>query len=139
MTTLNLPTTQALFDHVAKHLLTQGQRSIAGKQCRYRAYTTAGTLADTLSCAVGCLITDQNYTPELEDKGPGNPKVRVAVEASIGRIPDAREVDMLHSLQACHDQHGPDGWPSKLADIARSHHLSLQVIEEHQNAQPTTD
>ena len=49
---------QQVFNTVAKHLLTQKKKSIKDGTCRYRYRN--------LSCAVGCLIPKEEYSPKLE-------------------------------------------------------------------------
>ena len=50
---------QAVFDKVVKHLLTQKRRSESKRGCAYRG-------EDGAMCAVGCLISDKAYDPEIE-------------------------------------------------------------------------
>ncbi len=50
---------QAVFDKVVKHLLTQKRRSEGKQGCAYRG-------KDGDMCAVGCLISDKAYDPEIE-------------------------------------------------------------------------
>lgn len=54
-------TRQEIFNTVADHLLAQGRPAmrIGTKMCAYRS-------ADGATCAVGCLIPDTHYTPEME-------------------------------------------------------------------------
>ena len=59
MNALNL-SKQEIFDRVAIHLMTQGHPAVnEDGDCRYRG--ERGT-----SCAVGCLIPDELYDPEIE-------------------------------------------------------------------------
>jgi hypothetical protein len=102
-------TPQEIFDTVARHLFTQGERAgivmdddpdniVAGFSCRYRAPGGA-------TCAVGKLIPDDAYDPRMEGcsaKGLFDPDIS-------GR-PDFRlpkwmgdEVVLLQSLQLVHD------------------------------------
>ena len=59
---------QSIFDHVINHLLKQGKRSITlfpishpHTLCRYR--NGSGDM-----CAIGCLLSDKEYTPSMEGK-----------------------------------------------------------------------
>lgn len=52
-------TPQEVFDYVAKHLIKQGKQAVAGSNCAYRS-------PEGLSCAVGCLITDEEYNVNME-------------------------------------------------------------------------
>lgn len=60
-------TLQEVFDKVARHLLTQGQRSILREtgRCAYRG-------DEGCMCAVGVLIADEHYHPKLEDNSVGS-------------------------------------------------------------------
>ena len=66
LSNINNHTLQEIFDQVVDHLLTQGKRSIdknigSGNGCAYR--TSSG-----LSCAVGCLISDEEYRKSFEKR-----------------------------------------------------------------------
>jgi len=56
---------QKIFDTVAAHLLKQNKKSVGadnlGHVCQYRS-------SDGLKWAIGCLITDEAYYPNLENK-----------------------------------------------------------------------
>jgi hypothetical protein len=53
---------QEIFDYVVSHLRAQGARSLNDEnECTYRS-------VDGYSCAVGCLIPDDLYTPSLEGR-----------------------------------------------------------------------
>ena len=69
---------QLLFRDVALHLIRQGERSSdAEDSCKYRH--------GNLKCAVGCLIKDEHYSPDLEELTINSKNVMEAVEKSIGR------------------------------------------------------
>ena len=51
-------TNQEIFDKIHQHLLTQRTAAIKNGSCAYRAGPKA--------CAVGALIPDSLYTPEIE-------------------------------------------------------------------------
>ena len=57
---------QEIFNRVVIHLRKQGRKSHSSNrlrrdECKYRA-------PDGLCCAVGCLIDDEHYRPEMEAK-----------------------------------------------------------------------
>lgn len=55
-------TEQKIFDTVCQHLAKQGKPAMAASgECVYRG-------ADGMSCAVGCLFQDDEYSPEMERK-----------------------------------------------------------------------
>jgi hypothetical protein len=86
--------------------------------CRYRA-------PDGTRCAVGCLITDEAYTPALEGHPVGLDIVRQALEASgVGLGPLA----LLAHLQDLHDSTPPVDWVEELKLLAKRHGLSPAAI-----------
>lgn len=108
-------TDQEIFDKVCKHLLTQGEQSLTvGGNCAYRS---AG---GTHSCAVGCLITDANYSPGFEGSSVQATYVLEAVVASVGREPSQR---LLEDLQAVHDGGAVHNWAVQLRQVAAEHGL----------------
>lgn len=97
-------TPQEIFDTVARHLFTQGKRAGYERNkedygdesfaCRYRG--PGGT-----ACAVGALIPDVAYHPEMEGAG-----VLRLIESFCGSLPlwMRDNVDLLDRLQMVHDQ-----------------------------------
>lgn len=87
---------QEIFNKVATHLFTQGEQARNDTACLYRA-------KDNKKCAVGCLIPDEMYIPEMEC-GP----VIILISTSKGcdfLIPDYFEKNrkLLSDLQLAHD------------------------------------
>jgi len=77
-------------------VIEQGKRSVnEDGACRYRS--------GDLKCAVGHLIKDEHYNPNLEGCGVFGLSVRHAVEQSIDRHLSDKEVNQLSRLQTCHD------------------------------------
>jgi len=127
-TDYRLPDTlQGIYDAVARHLLAQGAVSVAtlphgGIGCAYRG-------DNGLKCAIGALIPDELYYPEMEGMGG------LAVLSSI-RLLDfnkhdrewvAARADLLIALQRAHDDaHGVlprrvlPFWEQRLASIAET-------------------
>ena len=91
---------QQAFDTVARHLLTQGCKSIGPHGCAYRG-------EGGKKCAIGALIPDDLYNRSFE----GNrifPLVREHVE--IGVLLEDVSLTMLDELQIVHDHtKQPDG------------------------------
>lgn len=82
---------QEIFDFVANHLFTQGKPAVTvhTNTCSYRT-------ADGLSCAAGCLLTDDQYSPAFEGRSWDSlvecnsmPKIHVNLIAGLQRIHDA--------------------------------------------------
>lgn len=79
---------QEIFDTVAKHLATQGCQSLSATgDCSYRGERG-------LKCAVGILISDEEYTPFMEGNGPGHE----ALPNWFGQFES-----LLRDLQSVHD------------------------------------
>lgn len=88
---------QEIFETVSRHLFKQGKRSVSGSGscCLYRGPN--GT-----SCAVGCLIPDDQYNPGME---------YISVDRLIENFVDTtpvlkslkRNVGLLAELQSAHD------------------------------------
>jgi hypothetical protein len=88
-------TLQEMFDRAVLGVVTQGKPSVTAVACMYRG--EAGT-----KCAVGHLINDAVYTPELETNGCRSKIVQAALEQSIGELP-ASSLGLLVLLQRAHD------------------------------------
>lgn len=126
------PTMQQVFDHVARHLLTQKQRAFdpnirtntlgATGMCAYRA-------PDGCKCAAGCLIPDDLYSPAMERMNFSS--VYTQFPALADRLClTARTVDMVHELQRVHDMGTVENWPTLLYHSAKLFGLSTDVLNE---------
>lgn len=107
---------QAVLDKVAKHLLTQNQKSQdygwdQTPMCVYR--NNAG-----LKCAIGGLILDEHYHASLEGHGCTHEDVQRAVELSIGCKLHGKDTDFLIALQQVHDWYLPEKWYTALVRLA---------------------
>ncbi len=114
-----MSTKQFLFDKVASHLLKQMERSASadGTICVYRS-------SNGLSCAVGCLISDEHYCSEtLEGRDAQSPWVYGAVEDSLGIKLTTEEQEFLAELQKIHDNEIPFYWKKELESLALQHCL----------------
>lgn len=116
-------TPQEIFTKVATHLLTQNKKSTYdvsfSTNCAYRG--AGGT-----SCAVGCLIKDEHYDPEIEGEAATSSLVRLALSASgIPITPEA--LSLLSELQNLHDFTHPEIWPTALAELAQE--LGLEYTQ----------
>lgn len=123
-------TRQDLFDHVALHMLTQGERSRRGltRDCYYR--DDAGR-----ACAVGACIPADVYTEAFEHKGV----TALLLLLTLPQFNTARHQmfacflrehgTMLMYLLRVHDEVHPLGWPRSLHDLARTFGLDGSVVE----------
>ena len=101
--TLSQATEQEVFDQVAKHLLTQGERSEGKDRCLYRG-------ENGLKCAAGSLIGDDEYDPSMEN-GWWNLLV------IAGQAPDTHQT-LISQLQTIHDTFPPYDWKECLLNLA---------------------
>lgn len=115
---------QQVYNKIATHLVTQGVQANAGgaigDSCLYRS--PAG-----LKCAIGCLISDENYHPNMENRD---------VEAIAAWYPDAIpdvDIDFLNEMQSVHDSNC--NWYYKgqmklsLANVAGMYGLDASILE----------
>jgi len=115
-------TRQETFNRVAKHLLTQGKRSLAvypgsedygQKDCAYRG-------EGGLSCAVGCLIPDERYRRSWEGQGVENEDIKGLLCGELGH-----DLRLLQDLQGVHDETNPLEWPEHLEIVAEDNDLEF--------------
>lgn len=126
---------QEIFDHVVHHLFKQGGPAI-GVEGSYPGCAYRG--ANGTSCAVGCLIKDEFYHPSFEGAGADDITVVQAVQKSLGRILDYKDVNLLCDLQSAHD--GQSSWVGEkfhvetlvtwLRGVAVVHNLDDSVLDE---------
>lgn len=129
-------TKQEIFDRVATHLLTQGEPAVENNECRYSYYG--------LKCAVGCLITEEAYTPNIEGKGvrfigvvnaliksgvlPEDDADRSAPMEYLLTQSEDDCISLLTHLQNVHDYSNPCIWRDKLMSIAHDFDLNNDVL-----------
>ena len=112
---LSLDTSRKVFNYVVNHMKNQGCRSTKKyepDECAYRGEN--GT-----SCAVGCLILDEEYEPDMEYRPLRD------VIFSIPRLHQFEE--LLYSLQQFHDY--PGNWSQSNIHGTFSEH-GLLVLKE---------
>ncbi len=80
-----------------KGLLIQNRYAVDAGNCVYKSEDGC------LKCVVGQLITDENYTKELENSTIQEDIVKKAVENSIGYGLTPNETSVLHLFQTVHD------------------------------------
>lgn len=109
-------TAREIFDHVKQHLLTQNVRSTLGNGlCAYRG-------ENGCKCAIGCLIPDEVYKPEIEGSS-----IRVLLDYKL--LPEElhRELvpheSLLDRLQTVHDRREPSEWERSLYRIEMEENL----------------
>lgn len=104
---------QATFDRVASHLLTQNEKSIGGGTCLYRG-------PEGRMCAVGCLIEDKHYSAQLEQQYASD---SIVITALVRSGVDYDEVEDLAHLQYIHDEVPVENWKIQLKQFALQSNL----------------
>jgi hypothetical protein len=120
---------QLIFNRVRDHLLAQNKKAEERSElnepgdnrmvCRYRVETQTGTLA----CAVGCLITDEVYEPDIEGGVIHYKWVKSAVQLSLGVQLTTKDIEFLADLQRIHDRYPVWEWPDQLRYTATTWEL----------------
>lgn len=124
-------TNQEIFDTVYRHLLKQGRRSTrqrpgnpAGQDplCVYRA-------PNGDRCAVGCLIPDDLYSPDMEGLGVLILAAKVPKFLAMFTGKPDTALRLLGRLQVVHDAGQPEVWAANMAMIAKSFGLTIPAME----------
>ncbi len=90
---------QEIFEKVVNHLLNQKVRSVSrfngtsGGSCAYRGQNNT-------SCAIGCLLTDEEYDPKMEFRTVQQLKEYSLLPTRYHDLP----IGFLQSLQSLHDR-----------------------------------
>jgi hypothetical protein len=98
---MNKQVNRLVFDTVKTHLMAQKRRAMStrGDLCAYRA-------PNGDRCAVGCLISDNNYDPAIEGASAGDEMVMRCLD---DEYKDADQM-LLVRLQDVHDNVEPFEW-----------------------------
>lgn len=116
---------QEVFNRVAAHLLAQGEQSVSEDgSCMYRA-------PNGRACAIGCLITDDAYTSNLESNGAKSVAILSALARS-GVLENTYNVayedaELLAKLQHLHDGRDPETWLYELQLLADNNGLEFNA------------
>jgi uncharacterized short protein YbdD (DUF466 family) len=103
-------TFQDVFNNVVNHLIVQNKKSWQDdtSSCRYRAYNEG---EEYRKCAIGCLISDNNYHEYIEDSLANSPDVIEAIKKSNSElIVDDQMKELFLLLQYVHDSIEPENW-----------------------------
>lgn len=117
--TLPLATAQEVFDQVAQHLLTQNRKSLkqdnatVTAKCSYRG-------DGGLKCAAGCLIADDEYKEEMDERGG----MTWGVMCEVNIAPSDHK-SLIGDLQTAHDSFPVAEWPGRLKQIAHQRGLAF--------------
>lgn len=130
---------QEIFDTVAKHLIAQGRPASVGDICYYR-------MPDGAKCALGVLIPNECYTPEMEhndvhwliEGGRLLSGERFEGYACLAHLKPhlnlVADLQRAHDSWACYayyDELDPDiaDLEARLRDVAAKHGLNVSVLE----------
>ena len=106
-------TNQEVFTKVKNHLLSQMKHSKNGESCLYRG-------PDGLKCAIGALIPDDLYTPDLESNDIDH---LLEICPEIASLFHGVDGELLAGLQILHDHQPPSQWSAELRAIAATYNL----------------
>jgi hypothetical protein len=117
-------TNKEIFNKVRKHLLTQRAQSFLedNQTCAYRS-------PKGLKCAVGCLISDEDYSTDMEvtivpycyKEYVGDAKGTILLKKVLSKYIPEKSLPFLEELQSIHDQYSPEEWPSALIKLKRKY------------------
>jgi hypothetical protein len=110
-----------IYERVSQHLL--AQRAVSeddNGSCRLRS-------AEGRKCAIGSLVRDDVYEPDLEGVGISyyrhahDGKLLRALYASHVNAYDPNVIDLLIELEEVHDDADVEAWPHLLAALGKRH------------------
>jgi len=89
-------TTEEVFEYIKHHLLTQMKRCVDDKgDCLYRN-------KQGLKCAAGCLIADDEYIPEIENKS--------WYSLVVEKFAPEDHMELIQEMQRIHDDTPVSDW-----------------------------
>ena len=117
---------QQIFDKVSNHLLTQNRKSLgtsSGSSCAYRGVMGA-------TCAVGCLIPDNEYLSSMEGQSIDADEVWAILFPIVkaGKHVRGIKFDLLEDLQHLHDFNSVPEWPDRLQECANNFNLTFTPL-----------
>jgi len=118
LATLEQATEQEVFDHIAKHLLTQRKQATSKRGCSYRT-------PEGLTCAAGCLISEKEYHQLASKDSP-----MFEGEDWHGVVESNEEVTNAHEklikrFQLIHDSHDVGFWEKSIKTLAEEYNLTF--------------
>jgi hypothetical protein len=111
---------QEAFDKVAEHLLLQGKRSENPNICLYRG-------PDGTKCAIGCLISDEDYTPNMEPKSVEELINSGMLSSELSSFM-GENINFFRELQRIHDGIIVYDWKDALKQLAIAYGLEFKGI-----------
>lgn len=129
---------QEIFDTVVTNLLKQGKRSFGPYKPNAYRYAECNLISvclyrspDGSKCAVGWLIPDELYVPQLENmmvptNGEENDVSHVLTKAGISKD----DFYFLYRLQRVHDSCDVENWDVGFSKIAQEYGLAMPSSNE---------
>jgi len=119
---------ESVFNFVKQHLINQGKKSMVyyvggfddDVKCLYRG-------RDNLKCAIGCLIGDEFYTEDVEEKGIIDLFVQKIVSLSLPNWKPNWE--LLSALQEIHDRFEIESWEKQLEIVYQEYIVEKQTVK----------
>ena len=105
LATLYQATAQEVFDQISRHLLGQMDQCANGLLNRCFYHDNTG-----LKCAAGCLISDDEYSHEMEDLS----WIKLCKKYKVTQ----KHAKIIKMLQHVHDWQQPEYWAESLERIA---------------------
>lgn len=116
LATLNDFSFQEIFDVVSLHLLIQHEKSLdSNDDCAYRG-------RNNTKCAIGCLISDEEYNTSMEGR----------LVSALKDI-NERQDTFLQFLQNIHDHKPVKLWYEELTDFAKINNLEMKISKNKAN------
>lgn len=112
-----------IYTRVRQHLLSQMKQSTftGSGACAYRGH-------DGCKCAIGILISDENYNHVLENVSSNGLSVKNAIKNS-GYDLTGVHYAFLSELQQIHDLNEPESWKVRLDEFAKTWELKVEITD----------
>lgn len=114
-------TRQEMFDAAYIGLASQGFiRSMSNQGCAYRG-------DEGRRCAIGWIMPDEAYSPDLEGLSPMNCEIEKALDLASGDICFADELQEAHDGDA-HEGDTPEAMKERLESFAIKYNLTVPQV-----------
>lgn len=125
LSNLHEATIQEVFDQISIHLLTQNEQSfILNTDCDHEFKVCAYRGRNELKCAVGCIISDDEYNKDMEGAS------WFAISKSYAVLVDSEISLMIGVLQKIHDRDAPIYWKECLINTAIAYGLDYSHLNK---------
>jgi hypothetical protein len=129
---------QSIYERVAAHLLLQGEPAVVvpGDEPIYGHRTPSG-----LRCAIGILIDDAVFDPELNQTRVIHADVlRMLVASGLEIDMAGDDVDFLRDLEAVHDDASPKGdWLGQVVELLEQFRRTYELSGRAEAGEPVRE